>query len=440
MTGNCNPSKILDLNEAIILGEMLTGKSLSDVIEILQADFKIVFLDSETLGDDIDLMKLKKLGAVTIYHQTDKDEIKSRIQNANVVITNKHYLGEEELKDALQLKLICVTATGVNNIDLEYCKKAGITVCNVKGYSTNAVAQHTFALLLDLYNKNHYYHDYIDSGNYSSSSMFTHLGHTFHELANKTWGIVGMGDIGRKVAAIASAFDCKVQYYSTSGKNNQQNYQQVDFDTLLKTSDIISIHAPLNKQTENLFNKDSFKKMKSTAYLINVGRGKIVNENDLAEAIKNHSIAGAGFVQKDAEAGGYEYGVAPRPEKINLQQGTDIYMFDSATPEQRTAAFEFMKFLATPDSQLYWAQQTGYMPILESVLHSDEYKNSKTTKVPAQLENAVKDLFAIPVEENADSAYNEMRTIMESIFASSNKDTKKLLKDATSQFEQAWNQ
>ncbi len=152
------------------------------------------------------------------------------------------------------------------------------------------------------------------------------------------------------------------------------------------------------------------------------------------------SIAGAGFVQKDAEAGGYEYGVAPRPEKINLQQGTDIYMFDSATPEQRTAAFEFMKFLATPDSQLYWAQQTGYMPILESVLHSDEYKNSKTTKVPAQLENAVKDLFAIPVEENADSAYNEMRTIMESIFASSNKDTKKLLKDATSQFEQAWNQ
>ncbi len=295
MTGNCNPSKILDLNEAILLGEMLAGKSLSDVIEILQADFKIVFLDSETLGDDIDFMKLKKLGAVTIYHQTDKDEIKSRIQNANVVITNKHYLGEEELKDALQLKLVCVTATGVNNIDLEYCKKAGITVCNVKGYSTNAVAQHTFALLLDLYNKNHYYHEYIDSGNYSSSSMFTHLGHTFHELANKTWGIVGMGDIGRKVAAIASAFDCKVQYFSTSGKNNQQNYQQVDFDTLLKTSDIISIHAPLNKQTENLFNKDSFEKMKSTAYLINVGRGKIVNENDLAEAIKNHSIAGAGL-------------------------------------------------------------------------------------------------------------------------------------------------
>lgn len=295
MSGNCNPSKILDLNEAIILGEMLAGKSLSDVIAILQEDFKIVFLDSETLGNDIDLTKLNKLGAVTIYHQTKKEEIKNRIQDANVVITNKHYLGEKELKDALQLKLICVTATGVNNIDLEYCKKANITVCNVKGYSTNAVAQHTFALLLDLYNKNHYYHEYIDSGNYSTSSMFTHLGHTFHELANKTWGIVGMGDIGRKVATIATAFDCQVQYYSTSGKNNQQAFQQVDFDTLLKTSDIISIHAPLNKRTENLFNKEALAKMKSTAYLINVGRGKIVNENDLAEAIKNHQIAGAGL-------------------------------------------------------------------------------------------------------------------------------------------------
>ena len=295
MSGNCNPSKILDLNEAIILGEMLAGKNLNDVVAILQEDFKIVFLDSETLGNDIDLTKLNKLGAVTIYHQTEKDEIKNRIQDANVVITNKHYQGEKELKDALQLKLICVTATGVNNIDLEYCKKANITVCNVKGYSTNAVAQHTFALLLDLYNKNHYYHEYIDNGNYSTSSMFTHLGHTFHELANKTWGIVGMGDIGRKVAKIATAFDCHVQYYSTSGKNNQQAYQQVDFDTLLKTSDIISIHAPLNKQTENLFNKDALDKMKSTAYLINVGRGKIVNENDLVEALKNYQIAGAGL-------------------------------------------------------------------------------------------------------------------------------------------------
>lgn len=295
MSGNCNPSKILDLNEAIILGEMLKGKSLSEVVMILQEDFKIVFLDSETLGSDVDLSKLNKYGALTIYNQTSKEDIAFRVKEANVIITNKHYLGEEQLKDAAKLKLICVTATGVNNIDLEYCKKANITVCNVKGYSTNAVAQHTFALLLDLYNKNHYYHNYIDSGNYSSSSMFTHLGYTFHELAGKTWGIVGMGDIGREVAKIATAFNCHVQYYSTSGKNNQQDYQQVDFDTLLQTSDIISIHAPLNEQTENLFNKESFSKMKATAYLINVGRGKIVNESDLTAALMNHQIAGAGL-------------------------------------------------------------------------------------------------------------------------------------------------
>lgn len=197
--------------------------------------------------------------------------------------------------NASKLQLICVTATGVNNIDLEYCKNVGITVCNVKGYSTNAVAQHTFALLLDLYNKNHYYHNYIDSGNYSSSSMFTHLGHTFHELDGKTWGIVGMGEIGRKVASIARAFGCQVQYYSTSGKNNNQDYQQVDFDTLLATSDIISIHAPLNSKTENLFNQTAFEKMKESAYLINVGRGKIINEADLVAALKNNQLAGAGL-------------------------------------------------------------------------------------------------------------------------------------------------
>ena len=200
-----------------LLGEMLAGKNLDEIVNMIQEDFKIVFLDSETLGNDVDLSKLNKFGAVTIYQQTDKKDIPDRIKDADVVITNKHLLGKEQLKNCTKLKLICVTATGVNNIDLEYCKENKITVCNVKSYSTNAVAQHTFALLLDLYNKTHYYHHYIASGNYSSSSMFTHLGYTFNELANKTWGIVGMGEIGQKVASIASAFDCNVQYYSTSG-------------------------------------------------------------------------------------------------------------------------------------------------------------------------------------------------------------------------------
>lgn len=295
MSGNCKPSKILDLNEAILLGKMLKNKNYDEVIAMLQSNFKIVFLDTETLGNDIELSKLEKLGVLCAYGHSTKEEIANRIKDADVVITNKHYLGEEQLKDAKKLKLICVTATGVNNIDLDYCNEANIVVCNVKGYSTNAVAQHTFALLLDLYNNMHYYHKYIASGNYSSSSMFTHLGHSFHELADKTWGIVGMGDIGQKVASIASAFDCNVQYYSTSGKNNNQPYPQVDFDTLLKTSDIISIHAPLNEQTENLFNHEAFVKMKPSAYLINVGRGKIINEKDLVEALRNHQLAGVGL-------------------------------------------------------------------------------------------------------------------------------------------------
>lgn len=295
MSGNCRVIEKYDLKMPYILGKMLQGKEYEEIIMMLKGDFKIVFLDRETLGSDIDCSCLNQYGNAIIYEQTEVDEVSKRIEDASIVITNKHILGPEQLKNATKLKLICVTATGVNNIDLEYCKLANIAVCNVKGYSTNAVAQHTFALLLDLYNKNHYYHNYIASGNYASSSMFTHLGHSFHELDNKVWGIVGMGDIGRKVANLAEAFDCQVQYYSTSGRNNQAQFKRVDFDTLLKTSDIITIHAPLNKQTEYLFDEEAFAKMKNSAYLINVGRGKIVKETALVDALKNHLIAGAGL-------------------------------------------------------------------------------------------------------------------------------------------------
>ncbi|MCU7357205.1 ABC transporter substrate-binding protein [Enterococcus dispar] len=151
------------------------------------------------------------------------------------------------------------------------------------------------------------------------------------------------------------------------------------------------------------------------------------------------SIAGEGYVKKDTE-GKFEYGVAPRPEKINLQQGTDIYMFNSATAEQKSAAFMYLKYLSSPDVQLYWAEQTGYMPVLQSVLESEEYKKSPNTKVPAILEEATKDLFSIPVKENADPAYNEVRAIMENILSNPNKDTDKLIKDSVPQLQDAWNQ
>lgn len=296
MSGICNDSAILELVEARLLGRYFQEMQLEQIVDMLKTrDTRIVFLDSETLGDDVDVVKLKKYGQLTILKHTSADEINEIIKNADIIVTNKHILGKEQLEGAKKVKLICVTATGYNNIDLEYCHDHHITVCNVKGYSTNSVAQHTFALLLDLYDKMHYYHQYIASGNYSSSSMFTHFDNTFNELDGKVWGIVGMGDIGQKVASIASAFGCTVQYYSTSGKNTNQPYPSVDFDTLLASSDIISIHAPLNDKTENLFDKDAFEKMKDSAYLINVGRGKIIKEADLAEALLNNKLAGAGL-------------------------------------------------------------------------------------------------------------------------------------------------
>lgn len=296
MHGQYNTSTMISLFEATLLGEYIKNHSLDEIIELLDnVGEHIVFLDADTLGKNMDVSRLSDFGKVTILSNIVQEAIPKNIEEASIIITNKKILGKEELKNAKKVKLICVTATGFNNIDISYCKQRGITVCNVKGYSTNSVAQHTFALLLDLYHKNQYYHNYVASGQYSSNSMFTHFEETFYELEGKTWGIVGMGDIGQKVAKIAKVFGCVVQYYSTSGKNISQPYPCVEFNALLTTSDIISIHAPLNEQTENLFNNEAFQLMRPSAYLINVGRGKIINELDLVEALKTKAIAGAGL-------------------------------------------------------------------------------------------------------------------------------------------------
>jgi glycerate dehydrogenase len=253
---------------------------------------KIVVLDGKTLGN-VDYIKLNEFGQVIYYDLTLKEEVAERIKDANIVVTNKVILNRENLKNATELELICEAATGYNNIDIEYAKEKKIAVTNVTGYSTTTVAQHTFAMLLHLYDKINYFDNYIKSGEYSKSSMFTNLEVPYKDLCGKVWGIIGLGNIGKRVAKIAQAFGARVIYYSTSGKNADSDYARVEFESLLKQSDIISIHAPLNEKTEGLINYEAFTKMKKDAVVINVARGPIIVDEDLARAIDEDIIGGA---------------------------------------------------------------------------------------------------------------------------------------------------
>lgn len=253
---------------------------------------KIVVLDAITLGN-VDFDKLKEFGEVILYDKTKAEDVEERIKDASIILTNKVVLNKDNLKDAEKLEIICETATGFNNIDVEYAKSKNIAVTNIAGYSTPTVAQHTFATLLHLYDKIGYYDEFVKSGEYSKSGMFTNLDRPFNDIEGKTWGIIGLGNIGKRVAKIAEAFGAKVVHYSTSGKNNNSDYKRVELDELLSESDIISIHSPLNKNTEGLFNYDNLKKMKKTSVLINMGRGPIVVEEDLAKAIDENIISGA---------------------------------------------------------------------------------------------------------------------------------------------------
>ncbi len=256
---------------------------------------KIVFLDVKTIGEDIDLSGFDTLGEVVKYGFSAPNEIPERILDAEVIVLNKAPINEATIGAARNLKLVCVTATGTNNLDKEYLAKRGIAWRNVAGYSTESVAQHTFALLFYLVEKLHYYDSYVKEERYVNDTIFTHFAEHFHQIYGKTWGIIGLGNIGRRVADIAKAFGADVIYYSTTGKNNQTDYKRVDFDTLLRTSDIVSVHAPLTEATENLMNKEAFAKMKSSAIFLNLGRGAIVAEQDLADALNTHQIAAAGL-------------------------------------------------------------------------------------------------------------------------------------------------
>ena len=256
---------------------------------------KIVELDRETLGYDIDTSVLKTIGSFEEHEAADLETTREYIKDADIIIFNKTKMNEELLKDAPNVKLLAITATGFDNIDLEYCKSRGIAAANVKAYSTPAVAQHTFAMALYVLEKISYYDEYVKSGKYSSQSGFCNFDEKYNELSGKTWGIIGMGNIGRSVAKIAEAFGCKVIFYSASGNSTCTDYERVDLDTLLKESDVLSIHCPLSDRTRNLINRDTLKLMKKSAILINVARGPVVNDADLAEALNNGTIAGAGL-------------------------------------------------------------------------------------------------------------------------------------------------
>lgn len=256
---------------------------------------KIVFLDVKTIGDDIDLSGFEQLGEVIKFGFTRADQVAERVKDADVVVLNKVQIKRDTLGDPDHLKLICVTATGTNNLDKELLDEKGIAWRNVAGYSTESVAQHTFSLLFYLIEHLPYYDIYVKSGDYAGDELFTHFAQTFHEISGKTWGIIGLGNIGRRVADIAKVFGCKVIYHSTSGANHNPDYTEVSLDELLATSDIVSVHAPLTEQTEGLMNYDNFCKMKPTSIFLNLGRGPIVVEKDLRRALDEGKIGAAGL-------------------------------------------------------------------------------------------------------------------------------------------------
>lgn len=254
---------------------------------------KIVFLDSITLGSDVSLDELRGLGELVLYDVTAQDQVNERIAGFDVVITNKVQIRKENIDATPSLKLICVAATGTNNVDCEYAASKGIPVKNVKGYSTESVAQVTFMHMLNLVGKGIYFNNFVHSGRYSAKGIFTDVSNPFFELKGKKLGIIAMGNIGRRVAQIASVFGMEVSYFSTSGTSHCTDYPSLPLDQLLAESDIVSIHAPLNAITSNMITYDKLSLMKPSAYIINVGRGGIINEQDLIRALNDGVIAGA---------------------------------------------------------------------------------------------------------------------------------------------------
>ncbi|MBE6252063.1 MAG: hydroxyacid dehydrogenase [Bacteroidales bacterium] len=253
---------------------------------------KIVFLDAISMGD-VSLEEIASLGEFTSYPSSTAQQARERVKDADVVLLNKVVVDQTFLDAAPRLKLVCEAGTGINNIDVELCKKRGVVVRNVAGYSTDSVAQTAWMHILNLAGHAFHYQEFVCSGQYSKNPVHVDYRHPFVELASKTLGIVGMGAIGQKVAAIARAFGMEVIYFSTSGTGHCKDYPCVSLDELLERSDVISIHAPYNERTAGLMGYEQLRKMKPTAYLVNTGRGGIAVEEDLARALDEGLIAGA---------------------------------------------------------------------------------------------------------------------------------------------------
>ena len=252
---------------------------------------KTVFLDAATLGDDIDLSPVTSMGETVIYPHTAPSEVSQRIGDAETVIINKVKLNRDTVGEATKLRLVCIAATGCDNVDLEYMKSRGVAVCNVSGYSTDSVAQTTLAMVLSLATHLREYNGWVRSGSYSAGSVPNRLEPVYHEISGKTWGIVGLGNIGRRVAAAAVAMGCRV---IANKRVPVPDFECVDIDTLCKNSDIITLHTPLTEETRGLISRERIAMMKKDAILVNVARGAVCDETALCEAVKNGRLGAVG--------------------------------------------------------------------------------------------------------------------------------------------------
>ena len=252
---------------------------------------KISVLDASTLGADISYTALRELGETVLYQNTAPDEVATNIADSEVIIVNKIKLNESNLKDADHLKLICVAATGYDNIDIAYCRKKGIAVCNVVGYSTNSVAQVTLAMALSLSTNLSSFTQFVSSGDYTKSGIANKLTPVYHELDGKVWGVVGLGNIGKQVARVAKAMGCRVISFK---RIPDREFPCCNLSYQFQHADIISVHLPLTDETKGIISKDLIETMKENAILINVARGAVTDEAALADAVLNGKIGGFG--------------------------------------------------------------------------------------------------------------------------------------------------